>query len=77
MTECLVCPTGKIVTHFILGDEPMCCDCNGCETECDQGSLSWDELTKLSHAEQVKRFGWCICEGTNGEGQIAADCPRA
>jgi hypothetical protein len=39
-------------------------------------SISWGELAQLTHATQVKRFGWCICEGTNGEGQLADDCPK-
>ena len=34
------------------------------------------ELIKLSHAQQVEKIGWCICEFTNGEGQLADDCPR-
>ena len=48
----------------------------------DGMSLSADEAaefetrTDLSHAEQLEKFGWCICEGTNGEGQLADDCPR-
>jgi hypothetical protein len=36
----------------------------------------WEERTGLSHAYQVERWGWCVCEGTNGEGQLADDCPR-
>jgi formylmethanofuran dehydrogenase subunit E len=39
-------------------------------------TISWGELAELTHATQVERFGWCICEGTNGEGQLADDCPR-
>jgi hypothetical protein len=41
-----------------------------------QESISWGELAELTHATQVERFGWCICEGTNGEGQLADDCPK-
>ena len=44
------------------------------EEECD--SISWGELAELTHATQVERFGWCICEDTNGEGQLHDDCPR-
>ena len=36
----------------------------------------WEERTSLNHAEQVERFGWCICDGTNGEGHMAEDCPK-
>ena len=35
----------------------------------------WDERTSLTHAQQLDRFGWCVCEGTNGEGHMAEDCP--
>ena len=41
-----------------------------------QESISWGKLAELTHATQVERFGWCICEGTNGEGQLAEDCPK-
>ena len=40
-------------------------------------SISWGELAQLTHATQVERFGWCICEGTDGEGQLAEDCPKS
>jgi hypothetical protein len=35
----------------------------------------WQERTGLSHAYQVQRWGWCICEDANEKGQLAADCP--
>jgi hypothetical protein len=38
-------------------------------------SISWEELAQLTHKTQVEQFGWCICEGTDGEGQLADDCP--
>lgn len=41
-----------------------------------EDSISWGELAELTHKEQVNRFGWCICEGTGEEGQLAEDCPR-
>ena len=41
-----------------------------------QESYSWQDMANLTHATQVERFGWCICEGTNGEGQLAEDCPK-
>jgi hypothetical protein len=28
--------------------------------------------TRLTHSEQVERFGWCICEG--GQGHISEGC---
>jgi hypothetical protein len=42
----------------------------------DQESISWGELAELTHATQVERFGWCICEDPE-QGQLAGDCPRA
>lgn len=36
----------------------------------------WDLRANLTHAQQLDQFGWCVCEGTNGEGQLAADCPK-
>lgn len=41
-----------------------------------EDSISWGELAELTHATQVERFGWCICEDTDGEGQLADDCPK-
>lgn len=35
----------------------------------------WETRVELSHAEQLEKFGWCVCEDTNGEGQMAEDCP--
>jgi hypothetical protein len=37
--------------------------------------LEWQERVTMTHAEQLNKFGWCVCEGTNGEGQKAEDCP--
>lgn len=36
----------------------------------------WETRANLGHAQQVDRFGWCVCEGTDEEGQLAEDCPR-
>lgn len=52
---------------------------NDYEREGDQNSIdsiSWGELAELTHATQVERFGWCICEDPE-QGQLAEDCPRA
>jgi hypothetical protein len=38
-------------------------------------AISWGELAELTHATQVERFGWCICEDTDGEGQMGEGCP--
>ena len=40
------------------------------------GHVKWEDLVKLTHAQQLEKVGWCICEGTNGEGQLAEDCPK-
>jgi hypothetical protein len=40
-----------------------------------EDDLEYELRTQLSHANQVERFGWCMCEGTNGEGHIADGCP--
>ena len=45
--------------------------------QCNPDSHEWEERVGLTHAEQKEKFGWCICEGTNGEGQLAEDCPKS
>ena len=39
-----------------------------------QESMSWSEVTELTHATQVERFNWCSCE--EQEYFPYADCPR-
>lgn len=41
----------------------------------EDDSISWEELANLTHATQVERFGWCICEDPE-QGQLAEDCPN-
>ena len=48
----------------------------GIEQEGESEIGEWEERTNLTHAQQVDRFGWCVCEGTEGEGHLSADCPR-
>ena len=43
------------------------------QTNMEEESISWEELANLTHATQVERFGWCICEG--GQGHISEGCP--
>lgn len=43
--------------------------------EGESDSISWGELAELTHAKQVERFGWCICEDPE-QGQLAEDCPK-
>lgn len=35
----------------------------------------WELRVNLTHAQQIDQLGWCICEGTDGQGQLANDCP--
>ncbi len=44
-------------------------------TNMEEDSISWAELAELTHATQVERFGWCICEDPE-QGQLAEDCPK-
>jgi hypothetical protein len=37
-------------------------------------SISWSELAELTHATQVERFGWCMCEDSGTFNYI--DCPK-
>jgi hypothetical protein len=43
--------------------------------EGEDDSISWGELAELTHATQVQRFGWCMCEDPD-QGQLAEDCPK-
>lgn len=45
------------------------------EAENMNDAISWGELAELTHATQVERFGWCICEDPE-QGQLAEDCPQ-
>ena len=45
------------------------------QTNMEDDSISWEELANLTHATQVERFGWCICEDPE-QGQLAEDCPK-
>ena len=38
--------------------------------------LSWSELAQLTHATQVEKFNWCMCEDNDGEENPYADCPK-
>ena len=43
-----------------------------------QKSISWSELAQLTHAKQVKRFNFCMCEDMEDRTELPyADCPRA
>lgn len=46
------------------------------EFDPSQESYSWEEMANMNHAKQVELFGWCACEGTDGEGHMFEDCPR-
>jgi hypothetical protein len=67
-----------------LGDTISCDDCNDIsENWYSDGTravcggcvpISWGELAELTHATQVDRFNWCMCE----EQELFPydDCPR-
>jgi hypothetical protein len=38
--------------------------------------MSWSELAELTHATQVERFNWCICEDNDGLENPYEDCPK-
>ena len=40
-----------------------------------QESISWGELAELTHATQVEKFNFCICEDNEGKENPYADCP--
>lgn len=42
--------------------------------EMRQDSISWAELAELTHATQVERFNFCLCE--EQEQFPYEDCPR-
>jgi len=43
--------------------------------ECDR-SISWGDLARFDHAQQVRVFGWCSCEDCEPGGQPYEDCPK-
>ncbi len=40
-----------------------------------QESISWAELSELTHATQVKKFNFCTCEDNEGNENPYSDCP--
>ena len=46
------------------------CYCGECE------SISWGELAQLTHATQVARFNFCMCEDNEGQENPYEDCPK-
>jgi hypothetical protein len=46
------------------------CYCGECE------SISWGELAELTHATQVARFNFCVCEDNEGQENPYEDCPK-
>ena len=44
--------------------------------DASQKSYSWSEMAELTHATQVKIFGWCGCEDNDGNENPYADCPQ-
>jgi len=46
------------------------------EMTTNQDSISWAELTQLTHATQVERFNWCMCEDNEEQENPYNDCPK-
>jgi hypothetical protein len=46
------------------------CYCGECE------NISWGELAELTHATQVERFNFCMCEDNEGRENPYEDCPK-
>lgn len=40
-----------------------------------QESISWQELSELTHATQVAKFNFCTCEDNEGQENPYKDCP--
>ena len=40
-----------------------------------QESITWSELSELTHATQVEKFNFCTCEDNEGKENPYADCP--
>ena len=41
----------------------------------DDQDMSWEEISLLTHATQVERFNWCLCEDNEGNENPYDDCP--
>ena len=44
--------------------------------ETSQRPYTWSELAELTHAKQVERFGFCLCEDSEEGDSPFPDCPR-
>ena len=42
----------------------------------EDDSISWGELAELTHATQVERFNFCMCEDNESGDNPYPDCPR-
>jgi len=47
----------------------------GEEKQMDNQTMSWLELAELTHATQVERFNFCMCEDNEGQENPYTDCP--
>jgi hypothetical protein len=39
-------------------------------------AMYWSELAELTHATQVEKFNFCLCEDNEGQENPYADCPK-
>lgn len=85
MNKCAICKADLIeaelgdpalITQYKAVDHPFLCNtCIEMAIKGEDDSISWGELAELTHATQVQRFGWCMCEDPS-QGQLAEDCPK-
>jgi hypothetical protein len=38
--------------------------------------MYWSELAELTHATQVEKFNFCLCEDNEGQENPYVDCPK-
>ena len=41
-----------------------------------QDAITWSELAELTHATQVEKFNFCMCEDAEPDQHPYADCPK-
>ena len=46
------------------------------KTNMKDDSISWQELAELTHATQVERFDFCMCEDLDPHEYPYDDCPK-
>lgn len=70
--ECADCAT-RWENPVTNGEQFTCPECDYINNEKEE-AVSWSELAELTHATQVERFNFCLCE--EQEQFPYSDCPR-